>query len=103
MTDTEAMRVKAREMASQASRLTAVPWEPITDARKDEEFCCRGVSYVLRPATGRDTGIVIIATGTLLGYSPNGGLTMAAAAGSLLDLVNDPGVADDLGRLKGAA
>lgn len=101
MTDAEARR-KARESAAQAGELTGVPWEAITDSRKDE-FCCRDVTFVLCPQNTRDTGIAIIFAVTLFGYSPNEGLSMWASAGNLLDLFNDPGVIADLRRLQGAA
>lgn len=101
---TEAVKTsgEAREAAARAGELTGVPWTAVTDARKDE-FCCRDVSFVLVPAAGRGTGIVIIGTPGLFGYSPNEGLSMWGAARGLHDLFNDPGVADDLRRLKRAA
>jgi hypothetical protein len=102
MTNAKDSRRKAAEMAAEAARLAGVRWVAITDARKDD-FCCRGVSFVLRPATRRDTGIAVIVTEGLLGYSPNEGLSMWGAAGTLLDLFNDPGVAHDLLRLREAA
>lgn len=93
---------EAREAAARAGELTGVPWAAITDARKDE-FCCRGVSFMLVPAARRGTGIVIISTPGLFGYSPNEGLSLWCAARSLHDLFNDRGVADDLRRLKRSA
>ena len=102
MTDAEATKIRAGELAVQAGELTGVRWAAITDARKDE-FCCRGVSFVLRPVTRRDTGIAVIHTGSLIGYSPNDGVSMWGAARALLDLFNDPGVAADLRRLTAAA
>ena len=92
----------AREAAGRIGELTGVPWATITDARKDE-YCCRGVSFVLVPAPRHGTGIVIFCTSGLFGYSPDEGLSMWGAARDLHDLFNDPGVADDLRRLPRSA
>lgn len=102
MTDAVKANGEAREAATRAGELTGVPWTAISDGRKDE-FCCRDVSFVLVPAAQRGTGIVIVRTPGLFGYSPNEGLSMWGAGGGLHDLFNDPGVADDLRRLKRSA
>lgn len=102
MTDAVATSGEAREAAARAGELTGIPWAVVTDRRKDE-FCCRDVSFVLVPASRRGTGIVIIGTPGLCGYSPNEGLNMWGAARGLHDLFNDPGVADDLRRLTRSA
>ena len=75
MTDAKTTSVEARETAARAADLTGVPWTAVTDARKDE-FCCRDVSFVLCPAAARGTGIVIVRTPGLFGYSPNEGVSM---------------------------
>ena len=102
MSDVATTSDDAREVAGQAGELTGFPWAAITDAHKDE-FCCRGVSFVLVPATRHGTGILIFCTPGLFGYSPDEGLSMWGAARDLHDLFNDPGVADDLRRLQRSA
>lgn len=86
------------EAAAEAARLTGVPWTAITDARKDQ-FCCNDVVFVLRPTRRAETGIAIIRTIGLYGYSPDEGLNMYGAARDLAVLLREAFARSDLQRL----